>query len=857
MAGRSLWIARLVAAVALLALGTGQVTAVADWPTAHRSNDRAGNDSSANPFSAISQQWISAALDGHVYAEPLVVGNQVIVATENNSIYSLDATTGAPTWAQPANFGAPMQLSDPRFGCGNVSPLGILGTPVVDTASGIIYAVAFTGGTYELVGVNLANGSRAFTPIPIAPSGFDPFHQQQRAALTLANGNVYIPFGGYAGDCGTYHGYLIAVKAGGTSTSLTVFQDQAQAVCSSASNPSEAAIWGPSGPSVDIGGNLYVASGNGGDTTTYDCGETVFKLSPSLGYLDSWAPAAWAALNQSDTDIGSVNPVLVGSGGNLVFQTGKNGWGYLLSTAQLSSQPDHIGGEAFNAPVCDAAVSSNDQTIPRDQVFGGTAYADPYIYVPCPEGIKALKLGAGASFTTAWSSAGFNAGAPILSGGVLWSIDTSSNTLYGLDPLSGATRFTASVGSQTHFSAPSAGQGRVYVADGPSNRIRAFGQGPGQYHPLTPARIYDSRNGGGPIGPNATRAIQVTGRGLVPASGVAAVVMNVTVTDTTAPSYLTVYPTGFTRPTASNLNWVAGQTVPNLVEVPVGNGGQVTVYNAAGNTDVIADVAGWINQPVATPGPDGLYHPLVPARILDSRTGIGGINSKVGPGQTITFHVSGQGQVPGSGVEAAILNVTATNPSAASYLTVFPAGATRPTASNLNFTPGQSVPNRVAVALGAGGQVSVYNPAGSVDVVADVNGWFTDTTAGGSGASLTPVAPARLLDTRTGIGGISGPVGPGGSIQVQIAGVGGVPSMTAATPPKAVILNVTVTGPSAPSYLTAWPDGVARPGTSDLNFVAKETVPNLVVVQVGATGKVDFYNAAGSVHVIADVFGWY
>jgi len=799
MGSRSRATARVIGVLAVLLLGTGQVAMAAgtDWPTAHRSNDRAGNDTSANPFSAIGQQWISATLDGHIYAEPLVVGNQVIVATENNSIYSLDATSGAPTWAAPANFGAPMLLSDPGFQCGNVSPLGILGTPVVDTAAGIIYAVAFVQpGTYELVGVNLATGSRAFAPIPIAPTGFDPFHQQQRAALTLANGNVYIPYGGYAGDCGTYHGYLVAVKAGGSSTALTVFQDQAQAVCASASSPNEAAIWGPAGPAADGSGNIYVATGNGSDTTTYDCGETVFKLSASLQYLDSWAPAAWASLNGSDTDVGSVNPALVGSTGNLVFQTGKNGWGYLLNTAQLSSQSSHIGGEAFNAPVCNAAISSNDQTVPRDQVFGGTAYADPYIYVPCPEGIKALKLGAGPSFTRAWSSAAFHPGAPIVSGGILWAIDTNSNTLYGLDPGTGATRFTAGLGAQTHFSTPSAGQGRVFSADGVSDQVRAFGQGPGQYHPLTPSRIYDSRGGAGAVGPAATRDIQVAGVGGVPATGVAAVVLNVTVTDTTAASYLTVFPTGFARPTASNLNWTAGKTIPNLVEVPLGDSGQISVYNAAGSTDVIADVAGWVNQPVATPGPDGRYHPLLPARILDTRSGVGGISQPVGPGQTITVHVAGKGLVPGSGAEAAMLNVTATNPSATSYLTVFPTGASQPTASNLNFTAGQSVPNRVAVALGTGGQISIYNPVGTVDVVADVNGWFTDTTVGGSGASLTPVAPARLLDTRSGIGGIVGPVGPGATIRVQVAGLAGVPSMSATTPPQAVILNVTVTSPS-------------------------------------------------------------
>jgi hypothetical protein len=244
----------------------------------------------------------------------------------------------------------------------------------------------------------------------------------------------------------------------------------------------------------------------------------------------------------------------------------------------------------------------------------------------------------------------------------------------------------------------------------------------------------------------------------------------------------------------------------------------------------------------------------VPARILDTRNGIGGFTAPVAPGQTITVKVTGQGNVPATGAEAVVLNLTATDPTAAGYLTVYPTGATRPTASNVNFVAGQTLPNRAAVALGTGGQVDIYNPAGTVNVIADVNGWFTDTTAGGTGSSLTPMSPVRILDTRNGTGGFSAPVGANTTIALQVAGAGGVPSTV---PPKAVILNVTVTGPTSGSYLTVWPDLVGRPVSSDLNFVPGSTVPNLVVVQVGTNGKVDFYNAAGSVQVIADVMGWF
>jgi Pro-kumamolisin, activation domain/Fibronectin type III domain/PQQ-like domain len=448
-----------------------------DWPTYHRSNIRDGNDQSAGAFGTVGQNWISPKLDGHVYAEPLVVGNQVIVATENNSIYSLDATTGIPTWTQPANFGAPVIPANPPFLCWNISPIGITGTPVVDTVAGVVYAVAFVQpDTYELVGVNLSNGAQTFTPIPISPTGFDPTRQQQRGALTLSHGYVNVAFGGYAGDCGSYHGWLIGVKADGTSTTLRIFQDQAQAVCASAPSPNQAALWAPSGASADASGNLYVASGNGSSLTTYDCGETVFKLSPTLGYLDSWAPSVWAALNSTDSDVGSLGPTLVGASNSLVFQSGKNGWGYLLNTSGLSSNSNHIGGEAFNAPVCKAAIASGSQTVAMDQVFGGVAYADPYIYVPCADGIQAVKLGTGPSFSIAWSSQTFHPAAPIVSGGLIWAVDTSSNVLLAIDQATGATRFVSGLlGGQTHFSTPAAGQGRVYLADGFGDVIRAFG----------------------------------------------------------------------------------------------------------------------------------------------------------------------------------------------------------------------------------------------------------------------------------------------------------------------------------------------------------------------------------------------
>jgi hypothetical protein len=187
---------------------------------------------------------------------------------------------------------------------------------------------------------------------------------------------------------------------------------------------------------------------------------------------------------------------------------------------------------------------------------------------------------------------------------------------------------------------------------------------------------------------------------------------------------LTVFPTGGSVPNASNLNFGPNQNVPNLVIAKVGAGGKVSVYNAVGNTNVIFDVAGWYSDASAT-GASGLYGPLSPTRILDTRNGMGGYSHEVGPGQSIAVQATGVGGVPSTGVSAVVLNVTVTNSNAGSYLTVYPNGSSVPTASNLNFGPGQTVPNLVVVKVGSGGTVNVYNAVGSTDVIVDVAGWYS------------------------------------------------------------------------------------------------------------------------------------
>ena len=443
---------------------------------------------------------------------------------------------------------------------------------------------------------------------------------------------------------------------------------------------------------------------------------------------------------------------------------------------------------------------------------------------------------------------------------------------YGPSQITGLTRYQATGQIDASFgdggTATAAGVHPHAAALAPGGKIVVAGRTPGAsydlivtrplprdldapatFHPLSPVRLLDTRDGtgqpaAGRLPPGGTLSLAVTGRGGVPVSGVSAVVLNVTVTEPTAVSFLTAYPAGYARPLASNLNYSAGQTVPNLVIVRVGAGGRVEIYNNSGSAHVVADLAGWYGAG----GTGGArYSTLTPARILDTRIGDGAPVGKVGPGATLALQVTGRGGVPASGVSAVVLNVTATEPTTVSYLTAWPSGTTRPLASNLNYTAGQTVPNLVVVPVGAGGGVSLYNNHGSVHLVADVAGWY-GPEGGASGAQYSSVVPARLLDTRAAF-----PLGPGSALSLQVTGRGGVP----ATGVTAVVLNVTVTEPSATSFLTVWPAGEARPLASNLNYVNGLTVPNLVAVKVGAGGKVDLYNHSGTAHIVVDVAGWY
>jgi len=401
------------------------------WVTYHGDRTRSGVARGPS-IQDVQRTWTSPTLDGDIYAEPLAIGSRVIAATENDSVYALDASTGQVVWR--TNLGTPVESS--TLPCGNITPTsGITSTPVADPSTGLIYAAAFLSpGRHELFALRERTGEVVWHR-PIDPDGMDPLTQQLRSALALANGRVYIAYGGLFGDCGDYHGWVAAVAADGTGPLLDYRV------------PTKGAggIWAPSGPSVDDAGNLYVATGNSFSDGVFDFGDSVIKLSPELQRLDFFAPQNWAELNAGDVDLGSVGPAVLA--GDRIFQIGKEGVGYLLDAGALGG----IGGDLHAQKVCGGS-------------FGGTASTADRIYVPCIDGLIALAISEDArSFRPLWRSASFDAGPPIVAGGVVWTVDLSAGALVGLNETDGHELVREKLEEASHFASPSSAGGCLFV----------------------------------------------------------------------------------------------------------------------------------------------------------------------------------------------------------------------------------------------------------------------------------------------------------------------------------------------------------------------------------------------------------
>ena len=414
---------------------TGSPAISVEWSEYHRDAGRSGAGPTEPRLNNPRAAW-KVGVDGELYASPLIVAGHVIVASENNTVYSLDMFTGSTIWQR--HLGDPVDAS--TLPCGNIRPVtGITGTPAADVASGRVYVVAFLR-TYHhvLFALSLTDGAVLWQQT-IDPVGSNPRVQQLRGALAIGSGYVYVPFGGLFGDCGSYHGYVVGVPLGG-GPAHTYRTPVATG----------AGIWAPHGPTVAADGSVYVVTGNATSApSTFGYSDSVIQLSPELAVRSYFAPSNWVALSNGDVDLGSTGAVLLPSI-NRVFVIGKEGVGYLLRADALGG----IGRQVASRRICSGA-------------WGGTAWLGSMIFLPCADGLYAVSV-TDSSIQVAWRAARPTLAPPITAAGALWGIDAGTATLYALDPATGKALYSTGIGAANRYSTPAATEGFVVMPAGRS-----------------------------------------------------------------------------------------------------------------------------------------------------------------------------------------------------------------------------------------------------------------------------------------------------------------------------------------------------------------------------------------------------
>jgi hypothetical protein len=361
------------------------------WVIIERSNNQVVAFQTNNPTTT----WTSPVLDGLVQARPLVVGSIVIVATENDSVYGLNLVDGTFAWTaltgDKVNIGAPEPLSDARLfpglnGCGDIDPLGITSNPVLGS-NGNVYAVGELAGNHAtntqprhvLVAVDPSTGTVTLTPKNVDVGTMtNVAGEQQRAGLLAKNGNIYIGYGGLVGDCGAYHGYVVAASE---TTGLVVGSFEAAAVSNAA------AVWGTSGPVADASGNVYASTGNSQGTsssTPTDYSDGVVQLAPNMPAgstvpADYFQPTVWRQDNAVDADLGSAGPVLLPNG-TQIFIIGKQHTAFLLNTSSLGGT-DHMTPVGALSACSGVALGQN------------AAISSSSVYVACSSGMQQITIG--------------------------------------------------------------------------------------------------------------------------------------------------------------------------------------------------------------------------------------------------------------------------------------------------------------------------------------------------------------------------------------------------------------------------------------------------------------------------------
>lgn len=426
-----------------------QTVTASNWTVYHGEPSGAGIATSPTPLSPLKPAWLSPLLDGQLYGEPLVFQNRIFVGTENDSVYALSAHNGSILWTR--HLAKPVPSS--QLPCGDISPqIGITGTPVIDSSRSEIFvaAASLVNGIprHVLYGLNTSNGQVELQK-PVDPPGSDPVAQLQRTGLNLDQGQVVLGYGGNAGDCSDYHGWVVAAPENGGA--LRTFEVDAQ------SGGRQGAVWmGGAAPEVDSAGHIWFATGNGSVTNSsmpYDNSDGVIQLLPTLQREQFFAPSTWAQDNAGDRDLGSSSPALLSGG--LVVQAGKAGIAYLLRASDLGG----IGGQLLANHICNNVVD------------GGASVSGKIAYLPCAEGTIALRAtGSPPALKLRWQS-NAGQGGVVIDGGLLYNV--SSDQLVVLNGSNGNAVQQFPLGTvANHFPVPAVADGLVLAAS--ARKVHAF-----------------------------------------------------------------------------------------------------------------------------------------------------------------------------------------------------------------------------------------------------------------------------------------------------------------------------------------------------------------------------------------------
>ena len=491
---RRTWLGTLFLGVAIS--GTAHAQSVLTY---HGSANRSGNFivpalTSERARNIHLDRSFRPTISGHLYAQPLYwrppgsASGQLVVATEDNHVHAIDAGSGREIWVR--TLGRPVSLS--TLECGNIDPLGITGTPVIDEATQAIYVAAMVedaaGPHHRVFALSLKDG----TPLPgwpvdvaeaLAARGqrFNARDQNQRGALAILDGRVYVPYGGHYGDCGDYHGWVVGIGV-----------KNPRDIVSWSTRGRGGGIWAPGGIASD-GRSLFVATGNTIDVSTWSDGEAVFRLGPDLRRRDQpedfFAPSDWRTLDSRDADLGGTNPLpldVPSAGGTaaLIVALGKDARAYLLDRNRLGG----IGGSLASEVVATRPIRTAPATFPAGEgvyvAFQGLGARCPDSRRPGALTVLQIRAGSPPTLVTGWCGALRGEGSPIVTttdghaNPIVWILGAEGDDrLHGYRGDTGEALFDGggpgdAMTGLRHFQDLLAAGGRLYV--GADGRLYAF-----------------------------------------------------------------------------------------------------------------------------------------------------------------------------------------------------------------------------------------------------------------------------------------------------------------------------------------------------------------------------------------------